>query len=175
MTPSGPGPSSVESGGENRFDSAYRAHFGRVRGFLQMRLGNAALADDLTQDTFLHLWTKPNGFDGSRGPLRTYLLGVAQKKAADWWRRQSNGQSGGQSQVEEVMFPATGSNLAVQDALARLPPELREILWLREVEGLSYGELSQLLKLPLGTVKSRLYTAREQLRQIWHWKGKESV
>jgi RNA polymerase sigma-70 factor (ECF subfamily) len=57
--------------------------------------------------------------------------------------------------------------LLLNDALQQLDPELRNALWLREVEGYSYDELSRILDIPLGTVKSRLFSAREQLRRIW--------
>jgi RNA polymerase sigma-70 factor (ECF subfamily) len=55
----------------------------------------------------------------------------------------------------------------MEDALARLEPERRSLLWLREVEGYSCAELAGMLDIPLGTVKSRLFAAREQLRRIW--------
>jgi RNA polymerase sigma-70 factor, ECF subfamily len=53
------------------------------------------------------------------------------------------------------------------DALARLPKEQRALLWLREVEGQSYAELAVILEIPIGTVRSRLFAAREALRKIW--------
>jgi len=68
------------------FEQAYLDHFSRVRNFLRVSLGNAAAGDDLAQDTFLQLWMRPDRFDPSRSNLRTYLLGIARKKAADWWR-----------------------------------------------------------------------------------------
>ena len=55
----------------------------------------------------------------------------------------------------------------VGDAFRRLPEEQRKLLWLREVEGHSYEEIAVILEIPVGTVKSRLFTAREALRRIW--------
>ncbi|PYV04064.1 MAG: hypothetical protein DMG26_08385 [Acidobacteria bacterium] len=57
--------------------------------------------------------------------------------------------------------------MLVEDALAQLEPELRSLLWLREVEGYSYAELAEILGTPIGTVKSRLFAARERLRKVW--------
>ena len=54
------------------------------------------------------------------------------------------------------------------DAFSRLGTEERSLLWLREVEGQSYVELAEILEIPVGTVKSRLFVAREELRRIWH-------
>jgi RNA polymerase sigma-70 factor (ECF subfamily) len=58
------------------------------------------------------------------------------------------------------------------DTLDRLPTGQRTLLWLREVEGLSYDELAETLDIPLGTVRSRLFTAREALRRTWTGCGK---
>jgi len=68
--------------------------------------------------------------------------------------------------------PATAGNremlTAISDAFAKLNVEQRSLLWLREVEGQSYAELAEILSIPLGTVRSRLFAAREDLRRIWH-------
>ena len=55
----------------------------------------------------------------------------------------------------------------MMDLLHQLPEEQRSLLWLREVEGQSYDELAVILRIPVGTVRSRLFTAREALRKIW--------
>jgi len=52
--------------------------------------------------------------------------------------------------------------------LARLTAERRSLLWLREVEGQTYTELAAIMDIPVGTVRSRLFAAREALRTIWH-------
>ena len=62
----------------------------------------------------------------------------------------------------------------VSDAFARLRPEQQSLLWLREVEGQSYAELAEILDIPVGTVRSRLFAAREELRKIWHSSSQEA-
>jgi RNA polymerase sigma-70 factor (ECF subfamily) len=62
----------------------------------------------------------------------------------------------------------------VSDAFARLPVEQQSLLWLREVEGQSYAELAEILDIPVGTVRSRLFAAREELRKIWHSSPQEA-
>ncbi len=145
------------------FERAYLDRYARVLNFLRVYLGSTPAADDLAQDTFLHFWSRPDAFDPARGGLRTYLLGIARKKAADWWR---HSQSSRESH-EEIPIPSSAQSIAIKDALAKLEPDLRNVLWLREAEGYSYEELARILDIPLGTVKSRLFAAREQLRQIW--------
>src|ERR1700728_4317759 len=144
------------------FEKLYKHHYPRVRGFLRICLGNAPAVDDVAQDTFLQLWQRPQGFDPSRSSLKAYLFGIARKKAADWWRHQLRAESPAAATTSE----ARGCTLLLKDAFERLRPESRDVLWLREIEGYSYDELARILDVPLGTVKSRLFAAREELRRV---------
>lgn len=56
----------------------------------------------------------------------------------------------------------------IVDAIEQLTVEEGALIWLREVEGYSYEELAEVFEVPVGTVASRLFTAREELRRIWH-------
>jgi RNA polymerase sigma-70 factor (ECF subfamily) len=62
--------------------------------------------------------------------------------------------------------------MLLQDAFERLGADSRGMLWLREVEGHSYAELAEIFSIPLGTVKSRLFAAREELRELWNARKK---
>jgi RNA polymerase sigma-70 factor (ECF subfamily) len=155
-----------EARSETEFEQAYFDHFSRIHSFLRIYLRNASVADDLAQDTFLQLWSQPGAFDPGRGGLRAYLLGIARKKAADWWRHSKPEADAPPDKASQF----SGNTLAIKDALARLDSDLRNVLWLREAEGYSYEELAQILDIPPGTVKSRLFAARKQLREIWQAK-----
>ncbi len=61
--------------------------------------------------------------------------------------------------------------LLLADVLEKVDAEKRTLLWLREVEGYSYQELAEILEIPVGTVRSRLFAAREQLRRVWELEG----
>ena len=151
-------------GDAGAFEAFYREHAPRLRSFLRHLLGSRQAADDIAQEAFLMLWQQPNGFDPGRGRLKAYLFGIARKRAAEWWRRRPPGEE------ERQPAPVTVEGepaLLLEDALAHVEPELRSLLWLREVEGYSYAELAEILDIPLGTVKSRLFAAREDLRRIW--------
>ncbi len=146
------------------FEALYRQHASHLLTFLRQYLTDIQSAQDITQEVFLAIWKNPNGFDPARGAFRAYLFGIARKRAADWWRHRPPTDL---PQTEE----AGGSGedtVAIAEALGRLDPDMRAILWLREVEGYSHAELAGILDIPVGTVKSRLFTAREALRQIWH-------
>ncbi len=144
------------------FGRLYDRQGASIREFLHLAVRDRFAADDLTQETFLHLWRRPAAFDPSRGSIKAYLFGIARKKAADWWRRNH------QRPPEEVNAVRTGTEpVAIREALAQLPEDLGTVLWLREVEGYSYDELSKILKIPDGTVRSRLHSARQRLRKVW--------
>lgn len=154
----------IASGDGMAFDAWYRETAPRLRVFLRHLLGNEQAAEDVMQETFTHIWKRPDGFDPERGSLRGYLFGVARRKAAEWWRRQRP--------TEELGFemPAASrmeSASMVAEAFGCLNADQRTILWLREVEGQSYEELAAILEIPVGTVRSRLFAAREAMRAIW--------
>jgi RNA polymerase sigma-70 factor (ECF subfamily) len=147
------------------FDGWYRETAPRLCLFLRHLLANPQAAEDVMQDTYTHIWRRPQGFDPDRGTLRAWLYGIARKQAAEWWRKQKptdplefeNG-APGRAEASSVMA----------DLLRQLPAEQRSLLWLREVEGQSYTELAAILGISIGTVRSRLFAAREALRAIWH-------
>jgi RNA polymerase sigma-70 factor (ECF subfamily) len=154
----------ISQGDADSFDAFYRENAPRLQVFLRQITGNRQAAEDIMQETFTQIWSRPNGFQPERGTLRAYLYGIGRKRAADWWRKQGDsdlatGDQGSISQTETVSI--------VGDVFRRLAEEQRALLWLREVEGQSYAELAVILEIPVGTVRSRLFAAREALRRIW--------
>jgi len=152
-------------GDAQAFDAFYRQMAPPLLGFLRQIVGTRQAAEDVLQETFAHMWRSPNGFTPEKGTLRAYLFGVARKCAAEWWRKR--GSIGG-NPIEASAESKTELVSLVDDALQHLPEGQRTLLWLREVEGQSYAELAQILDIPVGTVRSRLFTAREELRMVWH-------
>ncbi len=154
----------ISRGDAAAFDAFYRENAPRLRAFLRRVVGSHQAAEDIAQDTFTQIWNRPGGFQPERGTLRGYLFGIAKKQASEWWRKQP---SGTPTAEEDKSFCRTETASIMGDALDRLPEEQRTLLWLREVEGLSYAELALNLEVPVGTVRSRLFAAREALRKIW--------
>jgi RNA polymerase sigma-70 factor (ECF subfamily) len=146
------------------FDALYREMGPRLLRYLRQVVGNRQAAEDVMQETFTEMWRNPNGFMPERGTLRAYLFGVGRKRAAEWWR---NSESSDSNIFEEGTECRAETASLVGDAFQRLPEGQRSLLWLREVEGQSYAELAQILEIPVGTVRSRLFTAREELRKVW--------
>jgi len=154
----------ITAGDADAFHRWYRETAPRLRSFLRHFTGSEHAADDIMQETYTHIWRRPQNFDAERGALRGWLFGVARKQAAEWWRRQRPSDP----LPDDGGAPALGeSQSMIADALNHLKPDERSLLWLREVVGQSYAELAVILDIPIGTVRSRLYTARESLREIW--------
>lgn len=152
-------------GDAGAFDSFYRQNAPRLQAFLRHLVGDQQAAEDLMQETFTQIWLRPNGFQPERGSLRAYLFGIGRKQAAEWWRSRLVAR---ETSEENSTAPPAEIVPAINEALRQLPEEQQTLLWLREVEGQSYAELAQTFEIPLGTVRSRLFAAREALRKIWH-------
>jgi RNA polymerase sigma-70 factor (ECF subfamily) len=154
----------IRKGDVQAFDEFYRQNAPRLEVFLRHVVGDAQAAEDIMQETFAQIWSRPNGFQPECGALRSYLFGIGRKRAAEWRRMQGPKSP----EVEDNAIPALTETAAViDDAFRRLPEEQRSLLWLREVEGQSYAELAGILGVPIGTVRSRLFAAREALRKLW--------
>jgi RNA polymerase sigma-70 factor (ECF subfamily) len=155
--------SKISNGNPEAFDAFYLECAPRLLGFLRHLLAEPQAAEDVMQNAFTEIWRRPGGFDPERGSLRAYLFGVARKQAMEWRRRHRSAE-----ELADIASPAqVETSSVVADAFNRLTPEQRTLLWLREVEGQSYAELAAILDIPVGTVRSRLFAAREALRTIW--------
>lgn len=132
-------------------------------------LGDAHDAEDVLQDTFRSAWTSRDLFDSSRSQ-RAWLMAILRRRVADHWRRRE----GREAPAGDLPHPAVpagdpfGDELsgAMQQALARLPEELRETLLLVVVGELTHQEAADLQGIPLGTVLSRVSRARSRLREF---------
>jgi len=147
------------------FDALYRAYCPGLQGFLKQYLGNSHAAEDVAQETFASIWQHPNGFNADRGTLRSYVFGAGRKRASEWWRKQK---PQGDCAPEALEQCKAETRSVIGNAFHKLPADQRILLWLREVEGQSYAELADILEIPEGTVRSRLFAARKALREIWH-------
>lgn len=139
----------------------------RLRRYARALVGERAGADDLVQDTIERGWSRLAGWQRS-SDMRAWLFSIMHNLRIDQVRRPSPPT---ESLNEETsMAEAHGSltgGLELRDidtALRQLPDEQREILLLVALEEMSYDEVAQTLKIPVGTVMSRLSRAREKLR-----------
>jgi RNA polymerase sigma-70 factor (ECF subfamily) len=146
------------------YEGLYRLNSHRLRNFLRRYLNDDVAAEDIVQESFLQLYKNPDGYRSARGPLKPYLYGIAVKRAANWLQKQSKSGTCASPHQPVQQEPMT---FVMADALERLEPDVRALIWLREVEGYRNDELAAIFGIPEGTVKSRLHSAREHLRKIW--------
>jgi RNA polymerase sigma-70 factor, ECF subfamily len=163
-----------------------RTHHRRVYGLCYRFTGNAADAEDLTQDVFLKIYSNLASFDTARGSLQVWITTMTRNLLVDNFRRTRNQRATGSLDegwdgAEELKpvdrLTATGptpheraaqKELAkmVQAALARVSTELREAVILRDLQDLDYKEIAQVLGIPEGTVKSRISRGRAELARL---------
>lgn len=163
---------------ETAFEELIRLYEKKVYALCVRMCGNAEDAEEAAQDTFLALW---RGIDRFRqeSALSTWIYRLTSNACIDLMRRRRKSE-GSVSLDDEALFldaadPAPQPQQALeqretqrlmQEGLMSLPAEYRSILLLREVEGLSYSEISETLELELGTVKSRISRGRTLLRNF---------
>jgi RNA polymerase sigma-70 factor (ECF subfamily) len=156
----------------------YEQHSRGVYGAAHRILGNAAQAQDVTQDVFLKVWRQPRRFDARRGELGSYLRLMARSRALDLWRE---GQAAGRAsdrlklavardepRTEDRPAPMAereSDRRAVRGALAELPDKQREAVVLAYWGGLTADEIARRSNVPLGTAKSRIRLGVAKLRE----------
>jgi RNA polymerase sigma-70 factor, ECF subfamily len=147
--------------------AAFEELFARYRkplcGFFGRRLNNPERAEDLTQETFLSVIRGAARYE-PRALVRTYLLGIALKLLAAERRRFLTSTTQRQSAPESKTDGTPEAALWVRQAMEKLDTPDREILMLREYEELSYSDIAELLRIPLNTVRSRLFRSRLALK-----------
>jgi RNA polymerase sigma-70 factor (ECF subfamily) len=152
---------------EDELRSAFDEHQDSVYRFLWRMVG-AEAAEDLAQEVFLALLRHPGRFDPARGTLRTFLLAIARNLALKRWRDAHQWVELDDERFVAPPFDVTAPETAdlVGAAVRSLPPLQREVIILAEYEELSLEEIARTVASEVGTVKSRLYRARENLRQM---------
>ena len=163
-----------------------RSHHKRVYGLCYRFTGNAADAEDLTQDVFLKIYSNLASFDATRGSLPVWITTMTRNLLVDNFRRTRNQRATssldeGWSESEELKpidrLMAGGPSphdavvrreleAMVQKALAEVSAELREAVILRDLQDLDYKEIAQVLAIPEGTVKSRISRGRAELARL---------
>ena len=133
------------------------------------------LAADVVQDAFLAVWKQASRFDARRGQPSTWILTLTHHKAVDIVRREDRRRAEPLDEARAAAAVDPGPSVderawlgvarqQVRAALRRLPDPHREVLELAYFEGYTQSELAERLALPLGTVKSRTFTAMASLR-----------
>jgi RNA polymerase sigma-70 factor, ECF subfamily len=158
----------LESSAQARFEAVVLPHLDAAYTLARYLMRNAQDAEDVVQDACLRALKYFEGFRGEATSARAWLLTIVRNTAHTWHKRH-------RPDALTTEFDETEHSDAVADdhvdaketlgrALERLAPEFREVIVLRELQGLSYKEISDVAGVPVGTVMSRLSRARARLQ-----------
>lgn len=155
-------------GSADAFTELFSRYKQPVFGFFRRRLDDAPHAEELTQETFLALLRSASRYQ-PRALFRTYLYAIAFHLLRAHRRKtvfRATFFGSRPATQDPAAHDSADANLAIREAIGKLDSTEREILLLREFDQLSYAEISDLLHLPLNTVRSRLFRARVALREL---------
>jgi RNA polymerase sigma-70 factor, ECF subfamily len=175
-------------GQKEAFGVLVRRYERELFGYLRRYLGDATLAEDVFQNTFLQLYVKVGQYEPGR-PVRPWLYTIATNQAIDALRRSSRHQALSLDQGREELADGDIHSLMetlesrgpgpldaahsqesrerIRASVDRLPDFLRQVLVLAYYQGLKYREIADILGIPVGTVKSRLHAALVKLQEAW--------
>jgi len=175
----------TKRGDDKAFAELVRMYQNRIFNFVLARIRQHQQAEDVTQEVLVKAYFSLSKL---REPakFKSWIFSIAHNHLRDMLRkRQLDIADVEGSHIEHYVDPATPENElrrrqsqeAVWNALVKLKPEQREILVLCDIEGLSYREIAEIMRVPLGTVQSRIFYARRKLRGIlsdeFAYKGEE--
>src|SRR5687767_11148165 len=125
-----------------------------------------AAAEDITQDVFVALLRSPDRFDPARGTRRAFLLGIARNLVLKHFRAEDRFEPLDDDAAAPFDLGPGDVGEMVGRAVGALGPLQREVVILAEYEGMTLAEIAHAVGADVGTVKSRLYRARENLRRV---------
>jgi RNA polymerase sigma-70 factor (ECF subfamily) len=168
------------SGEEAAWEELVRSHTRRVYAVCYRFTSRDVEAQDLTQDVFLRVFKSLRSFRAGEGSFGVWLTRLTRNLLIDHYRR-SKHERATESIEEQLptleektamaaradgMLAGREASEVLQTALQKLSPELRETVILRDLEEMEYKEIAQVLKVPEGTVKSRLNRGRAELARL---------
>ncbi|MCL5028383.1 MAG: sigma-70 family RNA polymerase sigma factor [Bacteroidetes bacterium] len=158
-------------GDESTFNILVQRHKEKVRNIIYLTLGNHDQVDDIAQEVFLTVYKNLNNFR-FESQFTTWLYRITVNKCKDYLRK---------IKIRNIFTPIKDSESElgynphsedsdikeiVHNAISKLPDKLRIPLMLKDIEGLSYQEIAESIQCEIGTVKSRIFRAREGLRNL---------
>jgi RNA polymerase sigma-70 factor (ECF subfamily) len=163
-------------GSREAFDELVRRHQSAIITLARVLTGGRGDADDLAQEVFVRAWRNLGGFRGD-STFRTWLHRVAinvirtsQMRRGRLARlfvvRGHDQETADPASGEEPVDATLARRQLIDRALAALPEELRVAVTLRDMQGLEYREIAAALDVPIGTVESRIFRARQRLRPL---------
>ena len=168
----------LRAGDEEAFRSLFDRYASTAKALALRIVRQAQLAEEIVQEVFLAVWRSPDGYDGARGSVRSWLMGMVHHRAVDAVRREEAQRRRADSVAAEARDETTADHAdevveaigrpeerrVVRAALDELPAEQREVLELMYFDGLTQTQVAEKTGLPLGTVKSRTLLGMRRMR-----------
>jgi RNA polymerase sigma-70 factor (ECF subfamily) len=158
----------MAAGDRGALASLYERHGSLLLGLALKIVRERREAEDLLHDVFLEAWRSAKDFDPKRGRVRTWLAIRMRSRALDHQKSARVSRNAGDAGLEVVpddREPQSPDHARVRGALGDLGEDQRRVVELAYFEGLSCSEISARIKIPIGTVKSRLAAAMNRLRE----------
>lgn len=169
----------VQAGDRAAFNLLVRKYQYKVINLVSRYVYDNSEVEDITQDVFIKAYRAINGFRGDRA-FYTWLYRIAINTAKNYLVAQSRRPPNTDIEAQDAELAQAGSGLRdigtpesnvltrelaerVTKAVEELPQDLRTAIMLREIEGLSYEEIAMVMDCPIGTVRSRIFRAREAI------------
>ncbi len=159
---------------EKAFSYLYDHYSGALSGIIHAIIADRETASDVLQNVFINIWKKIGLYDASKGRLFTWMLNIARNAAIDELR--SKGYKDNKKNISLPENEETGGaagavqqnprDVGLRKVLSRLKAEWRQLIELSYFEGFTHEEISRMLNLPLGTVKTRIRTALLELKTV---------
>lgn len=154
------------------FRKLFQAYAPRVKSYMMRQGSDATTAEELAQETLLTVWRKAALYSGEKGSATTWIFTIARNLRIDRLRKEvawqplpeDSDERPSEDPAPDEELSANERQARVQKVLAELPADQSEVIVLSYLEGLSHSEIAQRLKLPLGTVKSRMRLAYQKIR-----------
>lgn len=155
------------------FRELYQSFAPRLKSYMMRRGADAALAEELAQETLLTVWRKAGLYSGDKGSPATWIFTIARNLRIDRLRREVPWQSlpddfdqlpSGDTAPDEAVVERE-QQIRIQAVMATLPRDQADVVTLAFVDGLSHSEIAERLGVPLGTVKSRMRLAYGKIRE----------
>ena len=177
------------SGREESFEELVRRYQRPITNYVYRMLGNYDAALDVTQEIFIKVYNSMARYS-SEYKFSTWLYKISHNAAIDYIRRHSVHEQSLEAENEDGVYQVQYESKRlspeqerersewreeIDTVVKRLPTGYRELILLRHTKDLSYDEIAEITNLPLGTVKNRLFRAREMMREIFVERGFKGI
>jgi RNA polymerase sigma-70 factor, ECF subfamily len=165
----------VRRGDARAFEVIYERHASAAFSLAYRMMGTRSGAEDVTQDAFLSMWRSGARYDGARGSVRTWVLGIVHHRAIDALRRATvhDRRRAGDEGIEERFEARERTDVeaarreeagTVRAALSSLPADQCQVIELAYFGGFTHTEIADMLDAPVGTIKGRMRLGLKKMR-----------